>query len=532
MLPAPRVRDVARRAWRWGRALARWTAAALADRAAGRATDTDRGRRLRRLLEDVGGPAIKLGQQLSMRVDLLPWGVCAELVSLVDDVPAFPVAEALPALTAAFGRPPEAVLAALDPTPIGAASLAVVWQAELKDGRRVALKVRRPGIEYDFAADLAMLGGALRVAEVLALVRPGHFRWLRQDLADILGDELDLRLEARNQRVFRAAAIRDREAAFEVPAVFDDLSDDAVLVSELVVGVSCSRVLALSGSDAGRARLAERDIDPVRVARHLQRLAFWSQHQAPLFHADLHPGNLIVLPGSRLAVLDFGACGTIPDRTARLGRRVVTRLRARDPAAAADVAMVQSAPYPPMDTGAYRSRLHRTFLRWHEGGQDPGGPWWARSTALVWLGATEAARRHSVPVQLNTLRMIRATLLYDTLVCRLDPHLPTTSFRAWLRRAWRRRLRRDARGLRQPAAEGAEPNPREALARLAASTDRLTALAARVRRSQAPRRWLRPTPALATALAAISMLLAPASGLAWVAAWVALAAWTLDFRRT
>jgi hypothetical protein len=84
--------------------------------------------------------------------------------------------------------------------------------------------------------------------------------------------------------------------------------------------------------------------------------------------------------------------------------------------------------------------------------------------------------------------------------------------------------------LRQPAAEGAEPSPRDALARLAASSDRLTALAARVRRDPRPRRWVRPAPLVATALAAASMVAAPWSGLAAVAGWCALAAWTLDFR--
>src|SRR5215510_10492835 len=120
----------------------------------GRASIQRRAVRLREVFEDTGASFAKLGQQLSLRADLLPYAYCAELSKMLDRAKAFPTEQAIEIIERNLGRPLHEVFAAFDPEPIGSASLACVYQATLRTGEHVAVKVRRPGIGTLLAADL------------------------------------------------------------------------------------------------------------------------------------------------------------------------------------------------------------------------------------------------------------------------------------------------------------------------------------------------------------------------------------------
>jgi predicted unusual protein kinase regulating ubiquinone biosynthesis (AarF/ABC1/UbiB family) len=263
--------------------------------------------------------------------------------------------------------------------------------------------------------------------------------------------------------------------------VHTDLSSDGVMVSDFAEGVSCQDVLdAVEAKDpVALAELAEMGIEPKRVAWNVQMLAFWGQHEAPIFHADPHPGNIIVQPGNRVVMIDFGACGMTNELVAMLGRRVAVRLKRMDPAGAADAAVIQSQPYPRMALHAYMDAAHRTFLKWFQGGQDPEAAWWERSTATVWLSFVDIAREHEIPVNLNSLRLIRCTLLYDTMATRLDPEIPLSIFQDYLDESAARMMARNSGQLRQRASrvEGtwAQPPMRTTLDRAVASIRRIDA---------------------------------------------------------
>src|SRR5687768_1202191 len=132
--------------------------------------------RFRKALERAGGTFVKLGQQLAMRVDLLPWDYCVELSKMLDRMAPFPVEEALQEVERTLKRPWQDVFAVFDPAPVGSASLACVYQAILKDGAKVVVKVRRPGIRELFVADLQVLDWLSRMAEFLTIIRPGFTR--------------------------------------------------------------------------------------------------------------------------------------------------------------------------------------------------------------------------------------------------------------------------------------------------------------------------------------------------------------------
>ena len=213
--------------------------------------------RFRKALERAGGTFVKLGQQLAMRVDLLPWAYCVELSKMLDRMSPFPVEDALQAVERTLKRPWQDVFAVFDPAPVGSASLACVYQAILKDGTKVVVKVRRPGIRETFTADLQVLDWLARLAEFLTIIRLGFTHKLRVELRDVLMEELDFRREARFQDIFRRNAKKAGWKFFTAARVHFEYSGEEVLVQEFVSGLWLWEVINIvEGKDpAGRALL-------------------------------------------------------------------------------------------------------------------------------------------------------------------------------------------------------------------------------------------------------------------------------------
>src|SRR6516165_3654641 len=275
-------------------------------------------RNLRAALDEAGGMFIKLGQVLSTRADLLPPDVIAELSRLQDDVtPADPASiEAL--LTAELGAPPRAVFASFDPVPLAAASIGQAHRARLATGERVIVKVQRPDARALVERDLDIL---LRMARALE-ARAG---WARQvavaemtrGFAAALREELDFRIEARN-----LAAVAGTSRV-RVPAVHGQWSTSRVLVMEHLDGVAVAHaepVLAHSGADRHG------------LARGLLGAMLGQVMGEGTFHADPHPGNVLVLRDGQLALIDFGSVGRLDPLQQAALRRLLLAVARRNPA--------------------------------------------------------------------------------------------------------------------------------------------------------------------------------------------------------
>ena len=429
------------------------------DRIRGQAGTSSDAVRLREAFERIGGTAIKIGQQLAIRVDLLPFEVCDELARLTDRVPPFPVDHAIASVEAAVGGPLAGVFAAFDPTPVGSASLACVYKARLHSGEVVAVKVQRPMVARQFAADLQTFARFTRLAELLTLVRPGLFAHLRTEVVEMFSEELDFRLEARYQAVYRKYARRDRLSWLTCPRLYPQWTTSTVLVSEFVGGISCADVVtAVETRDlAALARLEAMDIDPVICARRIYWLSAWSRFEAPFFHADPHPANILILPGSRVCMLDFGACGHTSGQTVVLQVELIRRILADDVSGMTETTLALFSPLPHIDLAEVKQITHRHLMRYQRALRDPNAPWHARTTAGLWLYMMEVTQERNIPANLDTLRMVRATLLYDTVAFRLDPALDVEQAGVYLRDAERRIGRRIRRRATSPRPEaGAE----------------------------------------------------------------------------
>jgi ubiquinone biosynthesis protein len=256
--------------------------------------------------ESIGPAAIKLGQALATRPDLVGPEAAADLMRLQDALPPAPFAQVRAAIEKGLDKPLDSVFASIDPEPVGAASIAQVHRAVTTDGRQVAVKVLRPGIEEEFAKALETYEWAAAQAEAmggeLARLRP---RLVIATFRQWTARELDLRREAASAS--ELAECMKAEPGFIVPDIDWKRTARRVMTLEWVDGLKLS----------DRDTLIAAGHDPKQLAALLVR-AFLRQAIADgFFHADLHQGNLFVLPDGRIAAIDFGIMGRI-DRRARV----------------------------------------------------------------------------------------------------------------------------------------------------------------------------------------------------------------------
>jgi ubiquinone biosynthesis protein len=414
------------------------------DRLRGRASIQRRAVRLRELFESAGASFAKLGQQLSLRADILPYAYCAELSKMLDQSPSFPTTQAIAIIERNVGRSLNEIFEAFDPEPIGSASLACVYQATLKSGERVAVKVRRPGIGPLLSADLRVLEWVFILAEVLTVVRPGQTKNLRQDLRIMLMGELNFRKEARYNEMFRLRAQKDGQNV-TAPRVFFEYCSDEVLVNEFVSGVWMWELMAAVDRNDQEFLSDARSIgiDPTLVARGLVQTLHRQLLEHLFFHADPHPANLIVLPNSRICFIDFGAVGRFSTETRNTWRQLQYHMRNRDIERMVQSSVSLAGRLPPIDVEDVSEALEEIFADWVYAVSSTDAEWWEKSTAQNWLRYINVARDYGIPVTLETMQFFRATLLYDTIIVRLDKNIdPVHEFKQYTRQAGKEARRR------------------------------------------------------------------------------------------
>ena len=268
--------------------------------------------RLRLAFEELGATWIKLGQGLAMRFDLLPASYCYELFQLFNDVAPFPYAAVQEIVRNEFGREISEVFSSFVPEPFAAASIGQVHRATLPSGERVAVKIQRPGIEARVEMDLRLMYRMAFLPDLLRLFGGTRTHDVIDEFASWLDDELDYVTEAMNAYTIRENARFD---PIEYnPRVWLDYSTERVLTLEYVDGIPLSEILTDLRRDRGEcvARLRDQDCDLDRIAADIVWNFLNQVYVIGLFHADLHPANLLVLPGNRIGYVDFGITGRLP----------------------------------------------------------------------------------------------------------------------------------------------------------------------------------------------------------------------------
>jgi predicted unusual protein kinase regulating ubiquinone biosynthesis (AarF/ABC1/UbiB family) len=406
----------------WLYAAAAFGMRVLSDRMRGRDNEERRARRLRQTFESMGMTFIKFGQQLSMRLDLLPYAYTRELESMLDKVDPMPEDDAIRTIERALGRPIDEIFSAFDRTPIGSASVACVYHAVLISGEEVAVKVRRRRIGELLVADMRALGWLLKLADALFL-RPGFTDNFRFELTTMLLEELDFRREARFGELFRRRMGKTRQLRFATaPKVYFDVSTADVLVTEFVTGTWMNEILtAIETDDApALAALEQLDIDPIILARRIQLIGRYNNFENFFFHADLHPANILVQPGNKIVLVDFGSCGSFDRRELNSWRRWFEAQSVDDVGGMVQASLAIIEPIPAVDKTKFAQRLQLMFWNDLYAIKSKNSHWSERISARLWIGFMKLSREFGVSMKMNTLKMIRASMLADTIAARLD----------------------------------------------------------------------------------------------------------------
>lgn len=284
-------------------------------------------------LNEAGVTFVKLGQLLATRRDLLPPAYIRALETLQTDATPVSWSEIEPVIVSELGVPIRERFSSVDPVPLAAASVAQVHQGVLKDGTRVVVKVQRPNARKQVEADVDIL---VRVAQsVEARTTSGRefgVVALAKGFAKSLEEELDYRIEFSNTTILRNAVAKSETVVLVVPRVFAEASSKRMLTMELVEGVPLNKAQAQLAQlpDDERDQLASALLDSV-----LEQVLVNG-----IFHADLHPGNLLLRPDNTLGMIDFGAVGILEKSMRELLATLLLAVADEDDIAATDALLL------------------------------------------------------------------------------------------------------------------------------------------------------------------------------------------------
>jgi ubiquinone biosynthesis protein len=361
---------------------------------------------LRRRLELLGPTYVKLGQIMAIREDLLPAPVCRELQGLFDHVPPVDFEEVRAVVEAELGASVDTLFRWIDERPLGSASIAQVHRAETVGGDAVVLKVMKPGIRRSIETDLRLLrslGGLLQ--RVIPRYQPKR---IADEFSAYTLREVDFTVEADNAETFAANFADTPDVVF--PRIHRELSTAAVLTMEFIDGVKPYTPAARMLSPAHRERLI--DLGAGAIIRMLYGDGF--------FHADLHPANLLIVPGDppRVAFIDLGMAGRFEDRTRRRMLYYYHALVTRDVEGAAKFLTDMAAVGPGGDPAAFRRAvvdLSRRFVTRSERGEF--------SIAQLIVESTGLGGRYRVYFPVEMTLMVKALVTFEGVGRMLDPHL-------------------------------------------------------------------------------------------------------------
>lgn len=351
-------------------------------------------------LEALGTTFVKLGQGLSLHSELLPDDYVAALQKLQDQVGPFASELAIAELEKSLGRPLSTFFSEFDERPLAAGSIAQVHRAVLKDGTRVVIKVRRPGIKRQIEEDVHIIRWFVKsVLMVLPRFRQIKPLDLIEELSHNLHKEIAFRQEAANIARF-SEIFRDSETVF-VPGVISDLSSDWVLVQEMSMG--------------GRIDSPEYQADGPRLAQNLVDAYIHQFFVAGVFHGDPHPGNLFVLADDRICLHDFGLVGFLDQATRANLVAFMQAFVQQDGEWLLDACL---------DLGILDGRLNRTAYRTglEELIQDyarmPLRDW---SFGAAFLRIARMGKGRNVRIPHHLLVLLRTVFLMENTVRKLDP---------------------------------------------------------------------------------------------------------------
>ncbi|HKI03143.1 MAG TPA: AarF/UbiB family protein [Thermoanaerobaculia bacterium] len=396
--------------------------------------------RARRVIEDVGGTFIKLGQMLALQPDIVPLEYCRALSNLLDRVPPFGMDAVERTFVEEIGRPTGEIFDSFDPLPLATASVGQVHVAWL-DGRKLAVKVQRPNVKTDFAGDILLMTSMVRLIRALRL---RALEWMTEPLLEFIAwtaEELDYRTEARYMEQLRINC-RDNPAE-RVPEIFWTFTTPRTLVLEFFEGLTLLGYLRAreQGDDVAVHRLALGGFEPQQFARNIIDNFLGDAFLHGMFHADLHPANLMILPGNVVGYVDFGITGILSPYSREHLIRLTLAYTQGDLDAMCEAFFKVSVLDAGSDPEGFRDGLKRMADSWYDlRGRERQ---LRKNFTLVMLDMLHLSRATGIWPERDVIKYIRSAIAIDGLITRFAPgfdvgrYLATVCDRHLRQEVWR-----------------------------------------------------------------------------------------------
>jgi ubiquinone biosynthesis protein len=374
--------------------------------------------RLRSLLEDMGGTFVKFGQMLALQPDIISIEYCNALFNLLDRVAPFPYAEVERIWREDVGRPLEEVFESFEREPVATASVGQVHVARYR-GEKVAVKVQRPNVELQFGSDIRIM---LAAVGMIRLLRIRYLEWLVEPLTEFIGwtrEEIDYRFEARYGERVRQYAVNNPVQV--VPRVYQELTTRRTLVAGFLEGATLVSYLRAreEGDEVKIRRLEPAGFDRKRFAANVIDNFLGDAFRNGIYHADLHPANLLLLEGSVVGYIDFGITGVM----SRHGRRhlvVMTLALAEGDMDRLYESFREIAAYnPEAAPEAFRKGLDALAEDWYE--EEGGARRMKVNFTRIMGDMLTLSRKTGLLPERDIVKYIRSAIAIDGLVTRFEP---------------------------------------------------------------------------------------------------------------
>jgi ubiquinone biosynthesis protein len=373
------------------------------------------GKRIRHACEELGPIFIKLGQILSTRYDILSNENCVELQKLLDQVESIPLQKIEGILQKDYGKKYTAIFKTFETTPLASASIAQVHQATLYNGKKVAVKIRRPRISEYVESDIAVLKQVVSIGELFSpVLRHLDGKQIVGQLHDWILMEIDFRQEVQNikrMKSYLAHAAEYTKTSEEeannlvIPDVYEEYCTENVIVMEFIEGVPLSKFETIKDNPKYDILLSAKAI-AMLILRH------WliASDDEYVFHADPHPANILILPHGRLALVDFGLIGRLSPEQTRNTADLFLAVYARN----LEHSIKYALAIPGVDYEKYAEKLRPDIQAYLRKTPTKGIGFW-------FMGFVRIFVKHRVPIPFDIILFGRQNAVGDGLISTILP---------------------------------------------------------------------------------------------------------------
>ncbi len=378
---------------------------------------------LREIFEDFGGFWVKTGQVLALRTDVLPEPICDALRSLQFEALGFPFDVVRSTVESELGVPLEKVFAVFDEEPLAAASIAQIHTAVLRKKQiPVVVKVQRPGLADAFKRDLDVIKGLINLLIFFNIATYLGWGEFIAELEKTFQEELDFRYEASNTIRMRKSL---KAHKVFVPKIYQKYSQRRILVMEFIDGVLMSDYINTLINDRSLVLKweAENNFDRIKVSEKLFLSLLRQLFEDNLFHADLHPGNIILLRNNNFVLIDHGSTGSLEGELRNGYFNYITGLGEGNFTRAADYYIRFGINIPRVDINRVRVEMARQFDNWYVKSQVKGLPFREKSLGAATKAVSDVTFSYKIPTNWSFLKLSRSVFALDGSLQYLCPNI-------------------------------------------------------------------------------------------------------------